>query len=137
MRASALTGVAAAVTAMAVVLSGCGSDSKTATASSSSTVSSAASSSKASTSKKPTVALRDQDAAGRHPTIASYIKDNGITETAVHMGDPRRADDQSPSSRGLGARVVRTPRTGRTARSSSPGPRARSTRRASSLWSPS
>jgi Probable lipoprotein LpqN len=88
MRASALTGVAAALTALAVVLSGCGSDTKTATASSSSTESSTATSSTASTSKKPTVATRDQDAAGPHPTIASYIKDNGITEAPVHMGDP-------------------------------------------------
>jgi hypothetical protein len=86
MRASALTGVAAAFTALAVVLSGCGSDTKTATSSSSSTESSKASSSQA--SKKPTVAALAQDAAGPHPTIASYIKDNGITETAVHMGDP-------------------------------------------------
>jgi hypothetical protein len=89
MRASALTGVAAAVTALAVVLSGCGSDTKTATSSSSSTESSKTSSSKASTTKKkPTVAPREDDAAGPNPTIASYIKDNGITEAPVHMGDP-------------------------------------------------
>ena len=43
MRASALTGVAAAVTALAVVLSGCGSDTKTATSSSSSTTKSSSS----------------------------------------------------------------------------------------------
>ncbi len=89
MKASALTGVAAAVTALAVVLSGCGSDTKTATSSSSSTETSKTSSSKSSTSKKkPTVAPREEDAAGPNPTIASYIKENGITETAVHMGDP-------------------------------------------------
>jgi hypothetical protein len=34
------------------------------------------------------VAPRQEDAAGPNPTIASYIKDNGITETAVHQGDP-------------------------------------------------
>jgi hypothetical protein len=89
MRASALTGVAAALTALAVVLSGCGSDTKTATSSSSSTESSKASSPEASsTSTKLTVAARAQDSSGPNPTIASYIKDNGITETAVHMGDP-------------------------------------------------
>ena len=89
MRASALTGVAAALTALAVVLSGCGSDTKTATSSSSSTENSKASSPEASSlSKKPTVAARAQDSSGSNPTIASYIKDNGITETAVHMGDP-------------------------------------------------
>lgn len=88
MKASAITGVAAAFTALAVVLSGCGSEAKTATSSNSSTESSKTSSSKSSTSKKPTVAPRQEDAAGPNPTIASYIKDNGITETAVHQGDP-------------------------------------------------
>jgi hypothetical protein len=89
MRASALTGVAAAFTALAVVLSGCGSDTKTATSSSSSTASSSKSSSESpTTSKKPKVAPRDQNAEGPNPSIASYIKDNGITESPVHMGDP-------------------------------------------------
>lgn len=86
MRASAITGVAAAVTALAVVLSGCGSDTKTATSSSSSTDSSKSSST--STTKKPTVESSPAEAAGPNPSIASYIKDNNITETAVHMGDP-------------------------------------------------
>src|SRR5882757_9620732 len=87
MRASAITGVAAAFTALAVVLSGCGSDTKTATSSSSSTESSK--SSKSSTTKnKPTVESSPAEAAGPNPSIASYIKDNNITETPVHMGDP-------------------------------------------------
>jgi hypothetical protein len=88
MKASALTGVAAAFTALAVVMSGCGSDTKTATSSSSSAASSSKSSSESPTSTKPKVAPRDQNAEGPNPSIASYIKDNGITETAVHMGDP-------------------------------------------------
>jgi hypothetical protein len=89
MRASALTGVAAAMTALAVVLSGCGSDTKTATSSSSSTESSKSSSSKSTEpAKKPKVAQNDEEIAGPNPTIATYIKDSGITETVVHMGDP-------------------------------------------------
>jgi len=84
MRASAITGVAAAFTALAVVLSGCGSDTKTATSSSSSTESSKSSTTK----KKPTVESSPAEAAGPNPSIASYIKDNNITETPVHMGDP-------------------------------------------------
>jgi len=87
MRASAITGVAAAVTALAVVLSGCGSDTKTATSSSSSTESSTSSKS-STTKKKPTVESSPAEAAGPNPSIASYIKDNNITETPVHMGDP-------------------------------------------------
>jgi hypothetical protein len=88
MRASAITGVAAAVTALAVVLSGCGSDTKTATSSSSSTESSKSSSKSSTTKKKPTVESSPAEAAGPNPSIASYIKDNNITETPVHMGDP-------------------------------------------------
>lgn len=89
MRASALTGMAAAITALAVVLSGCGSDTKTATSSSSSTASSSKSRSKsASPTTKPKVAQREEEAAGPNPTIATYIKDNGITEAPVKMGDP-------------------------------------------------
>ena len=113
MKASALTGVAAAVTALAVVLSGCGSDTKTATSSSSSTESSKTSSAGASTSKKPTVAARAQNAAGPNPTIASYIKDNGITETPVHMGDPGAPTINLPVPDGWQP-AARTPRTGPT-----------------------
>src|ERR1700712_2001708 len=88
MRASALTGVAAAVTALAVVLSGCGSDTKTATSSSSSTTKSS-SSKESTTSKKPKVPETTQaEAAGPNPTIADYIKKKNIQETGIKMGDP-------------------------------------------------
>lgn len=86
MRTSALTGVAAAVTALAVVLSGCGSDSKTATSSSSESKSS--SSTETTTSKKPTVTETPDAAAGPNPTIADYIAENKIQETGIKMGDP-------------------------------------------------
>lgn len=89
MRASALTGVAVAFTALAVVLSGCGSDTKTATSASSSTESSSKSSSKTSASKKPKVEQSpEEEAPGPNPTIASYIEENGIVEVAVSPGDP-------------------------------------------------
>jgi len=87
MRASALTGAAAAVTALAVVLSGCGSDTKTATSSSSSK-SESSSSNEATTSKKPKVSETPKPAAGPNPTIADYITENDIQETGVKMGDP-------------------------------------------------
>jgi hypothetical protein len=88
MRASAITGVAAAVTALAVVLSGCGSDTKTATSSSSSTDTSKSSTKSSTSKKKPTVESSPAESAGPNPSIASYIKDNGITESPVHIGDP-------------------------------------------------
>ena len=93
MRASALSGVAAAVTALALVLSGCGSDTKTATESSTKSESSSSSSEKSSssaTSKKPTVTQTSEAAAaaGPNPTIATFIAENGIQETGVAIGDP-------------------------------------------------
>ncbi|MCV7420939.1 LpqN/LpqT family lipoprotein [Mycobacterium yunnanensis] len=87
MRTSAITGVAAAVTALTVVVSGCGSETKTAAASSSST--STSSKTATSTSKKPKVPeTTEAEAPGPNPTIADYIKENGIQETGVKMGDP-------------------------------------------------
>lgn len=86
MRTSALTGVAAAVTALAVVLSGCGSDTKTATSSSSESNSS--SSKETTTSKKPKVTETPGAAAGPNQTIADYIAENKIQETGIKMGDP-------------------------------------------------
>lgn len=87
MRTSALTGVAAAVTALAVVLSGCGSDTKTATSSSSDS-SKSSSSSASSTSKKPNATENPDAAKGKNPTIADYIAENKIQETGIKMGDP-------------------------------------------------
>lgn len=92
MRASALTGAAAAVTALAVVLSGCGGgDTKTGASgsmSSASAMSSEKASSSPSATTKPKVADRDENAVGPNDTIASYIQENGIAETAVQIGDP-------------------------------------------------
>jgi hypothetical protein len=87
MKASVLTGAAGAVTALAVVLSGCGSDTKTVTSSSS--TASSSSSSASSTSVKPKVPeTTSAPVAGPNPTIADYIKQNDIQETGVKMGDP-------------------------------------------------
>lgn len=82
MRASALTGAAAAVTALAVVLSGCGSDSKTTASSSSSSSSKSSETSTKTTTKTETVAP-----AGQNPTIADYVKENNLQETPIAMGD--------------------------------------------------
>jgi Probable lipoprotein LpqN len=87
MRASALTGAAAAVTALAVVLSGCGSDSKTASSSSSSSSSSSKSSSTSATKTKP-VEKPDTDSTNKNPTIATYIQENNIQESPVKDGTP-------------------------------------------------
>jgi Probable lipoprotein LpqN len=89
MRLSAITGVAATATALAVVLSGCGSDTKTEP--STSTKASKTTSSQTSKKAAPStakVAPRDEDAQGPNPTIASYIAENNIEEAPVKRGDP-------------------------------------------------
>jgi Probable lipoprotein LpqN len=90
MRSTAVSGVAAIAAALAVVLSGCGSDTKTepSTSASASKTTSTTTSAKAAPSSKQKVAPRDEDAAGPNPTIASYIKENNIQETPVKRGDP-------------------------------------------------
>jgi Probable lipoprotein LpqN len=92
MKTSAIAGVAAVATTLGLILSGCGSDTKT-TEGSAKTSAAAEATSETSTKEskpqsKPKVALREEDAAGPNPTIASYIAENGIQETPVKRGDP-------------------------------------------------
>lgn len=88
MRRTAITGVAASATALALVLSGCGSDTKTEpnTSTKASKTSSETSTKAAPSTAK--VAPREEDAQGPHPTIASYIAENNIQEAPVKRGDP-------------------------------------------------
>ena len=94
MKTSAVAGVAAIATTLGLILSGCGSDTKTTEGSAKTSAS--AESSEASTSEsapkttKPKVAPRDEvtGATGPNETIASYIEANGIQETPVKRGDP-------------------------------------------------
>src|ERR1700731_3078816 len=90
MRRTAISGAAAVAAVLAVVLSGCGSDTKTAptTPGSESKPTSAATSATAAPSSKPKVSPRQGDSSGPNPTIASYIQQNNIQETPVKMGDP-------------------------------------------------
>ena len=75
--------VAIAAIAIGIGLSGCGSDAKSQPSVSKET-SSAASSTKSSKAAPPSPTT----AAGPNKTIVDYIKENGITETPVHRGDP-------------------------------------------------
>ena len=90
MRRTAVSGAAAVTAALAIVLSGCGSNTKTApsTSTSASKTTSATTSAKAAPSSKPKVSPRQGDSSGPNPTIASYIQQNNIQETPVKMGDP-------------------------------------------------
>ncbi|MGU3499907.1 LpqN/LpqT family lipoprotein [Mycobacterium sp. C31M] len=93
MRASALTGFAAVAATVGLLLSGCGSDSKTTEGTPTAAESTSARSSTAESepeTTKPKVAPRDEvtDSTGPNETIASYIQDNGIQETPIQRGDP-------------------------------------------------
>jgi hypothetical protein len=73
--------IAVAAIAIGIGLSGCGSDTKSepSTSKQTSTASSTSTSKPAPTSAQ---------ASGPNKTIVDYIKENGITETPVHRGDP-------------------------------------------------
>lgn len=102
---STAAGSAAALIALGLALTGCGSDSKTeATSSPSSSSSSTASSSAATSSAAPTATQ-----AGTHPTIADYIKENGITETPVKRGDPGTPTVDLPTPQGWEDAGPKTP----------------------------
>lgn len=100
-------GAAVALVALGLALSGCGSDAKTegsssASASASSSGSSASSSAApASTSSAPT--------GGANPTIADYVKENGITETPVKRGDPGAPAINLPTPAGWADAGPKTP----------------------------
>ena len=91
MRRSAMSGAAAIAAAFAIVLSGCGSTTKTepsTSTSASKTTPSSSTSAQAAPSPKSKVAPRDENAKGPNPTIATYIEQNKIQETPIKMGDP-------------------------------------------------
>jgi Probable lipoprotein LpqN len=81
MKPIAIRATAAVVTALALVLSGCGSDTNTEP---STTPTTSAQAAPTTTEATP----RSEDTAGAHPTIATYIQENNIQETSVRRGDP-------------------------------------------------
>lgn len=95
-------GSAVALVALGLALTGCGSDAET-TASSSSSSSESSSRGAASTSKSA------PDAAGANETIADYLKQNGITETPVHRGDPGTPTLDLPTPEGWEDGGAQTP----------------------------
>jgi hypothetical protein len=80
--------VAVAAAAIGLALSGCGSDSGSESSSSAESTSSSAASSSEPTSTSEAAPTTSAPAAGADYTIAQYIKDNNISETPVHRGDP-------------------------------------------------
>jgi hypothetical protein len=100
MRASALTGAAAAATALAIVLSGCGSDKESGGSSSSSSSSASSSATSAeSSAAKPSSGLRSDapEAPAAGGTVADYINQNGITQVVVKPGEDGAPNVELPT----------------------------------------
>jgi hypothetical protein len=95
--------VAIAAIAISVGLSGCGSDTKSAPSTSKQASSESATTSKAAA---PTTSAQ---AAGPNKTIVDYIKENNITETPVHKGDPGSPTINLPLPPGWQDAGTRTP----------------------------
>jgi hypothetical protein len=86
-KTSAIAGVAIAVVALSLGLVGCSKNEKPA-AQASSSASSSSTSATSKTSGTKVAPRTAEKTPGPNPTIASYIAQNGIQETPVHMGDP-------------------------------------------------
>lgn len=98
MRASALTGAAAAATALAIVLSGCGSggdSAESSTASSSSAASSETSAESTSAQASESSQAPDPDA-----TVAEYLNENEIAQVAVKPGQDGAPQIDLPTPEG-------------------------------------
>jgi probable lipoprotein LpqN len=99
---------AIALVALGLALAGCGSESKTESSSSSASSSTSSKSSSASSSAAPS-STAAAPAAGANPTIADYIKENGITETPVKRGDPGSPTIDLPTPAGWADAGPKTP----------------------------
>ena len=87
---SATTTLAAGAAALALLLSGCGSDTKAEPSATEATSTSASEASATSTSASPTSAAptTSGQAAGPNETVADYLRANGIGQTLVKRGEP-------------------------------------------------
>lgn len=110
MRSTMYSGAAALAATLALVVTGCGSDTKTepSTSTTSETSTTTSTTAKAAPSRAK-VAPRDEDAAGPNPTIASYIAETGIQETPVKRGDPGSPTIDLPIPEGWGEAGPDTP----------------------------
>lgn len=97
MAARTTSGVVAAVAAMGLVLTGCGSGSDTKASETSSTSASESSAESSSSSAAPSSTAQ---AADPNQTVDEYLKANGIEQTLVHRGDPGSPELGLPTPEG-------------------------------------
>jgi hypothetical protein len=95
--------VAVAAIALGIGLSGCGSDTKSEPSTSKQT------SSSTSTTTSKAAPSTSAQAAGPNKTIVDYIKENNITETPIHRGDPGSPTIDLPFPEGWEDAGNRTP----------------------------
>ncbi|MGY4648878.1 envelope biogenesis lipoprotein LpqN [Mycobacterium sp. URHB0021] len=98
--------IAMAAVALGIGLAGCGSDTKTEPSSS---TQASSSSSEAETTSKAAPTTSAQAAAGTNKTIVDYIKENNITETPIHRGNPGSPTIDLPFPEGWEDAGNRTP----------------------------
>ncbi|WP_424381978.1 LpqN/LpqT family lipoprotein [Mycobacterium sp.] len=88
-RTAAINGVAIAIVALGIGLVGCGSTSGSNNSSNKTSAATSAGKTTTTTTAKPQSKVAPRPSVqGPNPTVASYIQQNGITETQVHRGDP-------------------------------------------------
>ena len=87
MQRTAISGVAIAIVAASISLAGCGAQPSSKNAPSNSSAGTTSATTPSAPKPQSKVAPRTT-VPGPNPTIASYIQQNGITETPVHRGDP-------------------------------------------------
>lgn len=105
-RAGAIAVLAAA---LGLMLGACNSDTSGDAASEEQTTSSAASSSSAAPAESETPTTSPSQAAGPQPTIADYVRENGITETPAEPGQPGTPTVDLPAPAGWADAGDRTP----------------------------
>ena len=87
-RTATVNGVAVVIVALGIGVVGCGSGSTPSSNKTSSTASTATTAAPTTTAKPQSKVAPRTTVPGPNPTIASYIQQNGITQTPVHRGDP-------------------------------------------------
>jgi hypothetical protein len=87
-RTAAINGVAIAIVALGIGLVGCGSSGSNSASNKTSATTTIGKTTTTTTAKTQAKVAPRTTVSGPNPTIASYVQQNGITETPVHRGDP-------------------------------------------------
>jgi hypothetical protein len=95
-KTASINGVAITIVALAIGLVGCSSNSSNSASNKTSTTTTVGKTTNTTTAKPQSKVAPRTTVPGPNPTIASYVQQNGITETPVHPGDPGAPNIQLP-----------------------------------------